>query len=426
MRLKIKKRYKYIYNIIAIFSYKITLDLAYYFIISRVWLYDKFVLNLNNLKLIESYFLLFVIFVLMPKSPKKLSNIVIWLLVLISYIPILTLFGLMNQSRMYVYAITGFWILVFFLYQTPDIFVLPLRKMQSKLLRNSIFVCLSVVVFFLIYKYIGFFINFNLAKVYDIRSDFINTNIPLAGYLFTWLAYVVNPIFFALFLNKKKWLPFILVIFLQILIFSVTGMKSFLFALPFVLGLALVIKQRRPFFLITIIVIAIILCGMLSYWLMDDVWISSLTTRRSLLVPAQLSFFYHDFFSKNPYTFLSQHHIFKNFINYPYELNPPHLIAKTYFNRPQMGANNGIYADAYMNFGLVGLVFWGIFLVIILKLINAFSKNKNIKMTIATIAMPIMFLTNSALLTCLVTHGLILSLILLYLLPKEKLNIQYE
>lgn len=420
MNLKIKKGY--IYNLTAIFLYKIALDLAYYFIISKVWLSDKFILDLNNLKLFESYVLLFLIFILIPKSPKKLSNIVIWLLLLMSYIPLLTLFSLMNQSRIYVYAITGFWILVFSLHQTPNILVLPLKKMQSKLLRNSIFICLSVVVFFLIYKYIGFFVNFNLTKVYDIRSDFIDTNIPLAGYLFTWLAYIVNPTFFALFLTKKKWLPLVLIIAIQVIIFSVTGMKSFLFSLPFVFGLIWITKQKKQFLLITITLIVIILCGMFSYWLIDDVWISSLTTRRSLLVPAQLSFFYHDFFSNHQFTFLSQHHIFKNLINYPYQLNPPYLIGKTYFNRPQQASNNGIYADAYMNFGFVGFILWGIFLSIILKLINTFSKNKNIKITIATIAMPVIFLTNSALLTCMVTHGLILSLILLYLLPKNNKN----
>lgn len=410
-------------TLIFVIIYKIILDLAYYFIISPVWTYSRLIFKFNALKLFESYVLLFIIFILMPKSPKKLSNMVIWLLILISYIPILTLFGLMDQSRIYVYAITGFWILVFSLYQTPNILILPLKKMQSKLLRNSIFICLSVVVFFLIYKYIGLFINFNLTKVYDIRSDFININIPLAGYLFTWLAYIVNPVFFAVFWAKKKWLPLVLIIILQIIIFSVTGMKSFLFALPFVLGLIWITKQKKPLFLITIALIVIILCGMLSYWLMDDLWISSLTTRRSLLVPAQLSFFYHDFFSTHQPIFLSYHHIFKNFINYPYQLKPPNLIGKVYFNRSRLAANNGIYADAYMNFGFVGFIFWGIFLSIILKLINAFSKNKNIRITIATIAMPVMFLTNGALLTCLVTHGLILSLMLLYLLPKENFDL---
>jgi len=164
----------------------------------------------------------------------------------------------------------------------------------------------------------------------------------------------------------------------------------------------------------------IVSLGMISYWLIDDIWISSLFTRRTLLVPAQLSFFYYDFFSKNQFTFLSQHRIFRIFLDYPYYLNPPHLIGEIYFNRPEMGANNGIYGDGFMNFGFIGLVLWGFFLVILLKLINSISKNKDIKITIAAVAMPVISLTNSAFLTCLLTHGLLLSLIVLYLLPKER------
>ena len=76
---------------LSLFLYKVVLDLSYYFIISDVWNYVKFDLNFNILKFIESYLLLFVIFILVPKYCKKLSNIMIWLLILLSYVPMLTL-----------------------------------------------------------------------------------------------------------------------------------------------------------------------------------------------------------------------------------------------------------------------------------------------------------------------------------------------
>ena len=95
------------------FFYKITLDFSYYYVISKVWEYSRFDLNLNILKFIESFFLLIVIFVLMPKSKEKLSNIMVWLLILLSYVPMLTLFAFMDQPRSYMYAVAGFWLLVF-------------------------------------------------------------------------------------------------------------------------------------------------------------------------------------------------------------------------------------------------------------------------------------------------------------------------
>ena len=416
--LRIKK--DTLWAFLSIFLYKMALDLGYYFVISKVWSYAKFELHLNSIKLIESFLLLFIIFVLMPKSKEKLSNIMIWLLILISYVPMLTLFAFMNQPRAYMYAVTGFWILVFLLLKLPVVRFNPIKKIQSKIIRYFIFIGLSGTVFFLIYKYLGIAFNFDLTKVYEIRRKYVQTGVPFAGYLFTWLAYLVNPIFFALFLVKRKWIWVGVVTFLQILVFSVTGLKAFLFVLPFVLGLIWVVSQKNPLVWMGAGLSVVILVGMFSYWLVDDLWISSLFTRRALLVPAQLSFFYYDFFSQNHHTFLSQHHLFRNFIEYPYSLMPGNLIGKVYFNNPRGNACNGIYGDAYMNFGFLGFILWGIFLTIILKLIDSFSKNKDIRVTVAGIAMPVIFLTNCALLTCLLTHGLLLALILLYLLPKKK------
>jgi len=379
-----------IWAFLSILFYKIVLDLSYYFVIS------------------------------MPKTSKKLSNIIIWLLILLSYIPMLTIFALKDESRIYMYAITGFWMLVFLLLELPRISILSLKKSQSKIIYYSLFVFLSIIVLFLISKYLGFSLNLDLTKVYDIRSQYGKLKIPLAGYLFNWMAYILNPMFFIIFLIRRKWISLTLIIFLQILLFSVTGMKAFLFTIPFVLVLAWIVNRENPLFLMASGFSGIVLLGMISYWLIDDMWISSLFTRRTLLVPAQLSFFYYDFFSKNLHTFLSHHQIFRVFLNYPYPLNPPHLIGEFYFNRPQMGANNGIYADAFMNFGFIGLIFWAILLIIILKLIDSITKNKDIRMIVSAIALPVIFLTNSAFLTCLLTHGLLVSLIVLYLLPKER------
>jgi len=418
LRLRVKK-----VTLLAFLSfifYKVVLDLSYYFVISPVWSYSRFGLNLNTLKLAESYLLLFAIFVLMPKSSKKLSNITIWLLVSISYVPMLTLFALANESRIYMYGVTGFWILVFLFFQTTFSLPIPtLKKSQSNIILYLIFICVTAVDIFLISKYLGFSFNFNLNVVYSIRALYIATKIPFAGYLFNWTAYIINPTLFAISWVKRKWFFVIPSVILQILLFSGTGLKSFLFALPFVLVLMWVVTRKNPFAWMGVGFGGEVMLGMLSHWLIGDVWISSLFTRRTLLVPAQLSFFYYDFFSKNGFIFLSAQRIFREFLKYPYSLNPPYLIASIYFNKPTMGANNGIVADAYMNFGFVGFILWAVLLVIILKLIDSFSKNKDARLTVATIAMPVIFLTNSALLTCLLTHGLLSALILLYLLPKK-------
>ncbi|MFC1998992.1 hypothetical protein ACFLVR_05080 [Chloroflexota bacterium] len=179
-----------------------------------------------------------------------------------------------------------------------------------------------------------------------------------------------------------------------------------------------IVKRHNPLAYLGIAFAGIVLISTLSYWLTGNLWLSSLFTRRTILLPAQLSFYYYDFFSNNELVYLS-HSIFRGFLEYPYELNPAHLIAQTYFNLPEMGANNGITADAYMNFGLAGLAIWAVLLASILKLLDACSKRVEFKIGVAAIVMPAIVLTNSALLTSLLTHGILLALLIIYLLPRE-------
>jgi len=346
----------------------------------------------------------------------------VWLLILISYVPMLTLFAFMDRPRTYMYAVAGFWVFIFLLLKLPTVSFLSLKKSQSKIIRLFVFFCLNIIVFWSIYNYLGFQFNFDLLRVYeDIRPRYVAARIPLAGYLFNWLCLIVNPIFFAMCIKQKKWIYAVFIAFLQFLVFSVTGMKYFFFALPFVSALMWIISRKNPLAWMMVGLIGVILTGVFSFWLIDDRLISSFFIRRPLFVPAQLSFFYYDFFSTHNHVVLS-HSIFRFFLDYPYHLGSGYLIGETYFGNSKTNAVTGIVGDAYMNFGFVGLVLWSILLVIILRLIDSFSKNKDAKITVATIAMPAITITNSALLTNLLTHGLLLALVLLYLLPKRKIS----
>src|SRR4030042_4376245 len=76
----------------AMLAYKISLDLIYYFIISKVWEYEKMILNVDVIKCIESYLLLFVVVLLMQKHASKVSSILTWLLLIFTFVPMLTLY----------------------------------------------------------------------------------------------------------------------------------------------------------------------------------------------------------------------------------------------------------------------------------------------------------------------------------------------
>ena len=407
-----------LWSFISVCFFKIILDLSYHYVIAPIWGYSGFGSQLDNLKFVESYLLLLIIFLLMPKSSKPISNTFIFVLILLTYIPMLTFYTFNDGARVYLYMVTAFWILVFFLLRIlPSFIFTPLK--QANIIRYLLFICLGTTAFLLIYIYIGLSYNLSLTNIYETRSIYIGTGIPLAGYLFTWMVHTINPTFFALFIAKRKWFLVALIIALQLLLFSTTGDKLTLFALPFVFILMWVVKRNNPLAYIGVIFAGIILIGMLFYLLTGDVWISSIFTRRMLLIPAQISFIYFNFFSKNGPIYLS-HSIFRGFLKYPYELDPANLIGSVYFDQPAMHVNTGIAGDAYMNFGPVGLLMWGILLAVTLKLFDAGLKKVDYKIGAAIVIMVAITLSNTGLLTSLLTHGILLALLLAYLLPKEE------
>jgi hypothetical protein len=96
----------------------------------------------------------------------------------------------------------------------------------------------------------------------------------------------------------------------------------------------------------------------------------------------------------------------------------PNLIAGTYFGRSEMYSNANIWADAYANMGVLGMLVITILFWIIINVIDNLSLHRNRYLIYALIAMPSLSLTNSALLTTMLTHGLLLAMCIILLLPK--------
>lgn len=405
--------------VLSVIFFKILLDLSYYFVISQIWGYEGLSVNLNLFKLLESYFLLIPVVLLMPKNRYRLSSILIWLLILISYIPMLTFYAFMDQPGIYMYSVTLFWVLVFLLMRTK---VPAIKKIkQSKIISYFIISVLLLYAVWVSILYFSMSFNFNLTQVYIVRALYIATEIPLAGYLLNWTACIVNPLLFAIFFMKKKWFPLILIILLQLVLFSGTGIKLYLFALPFVLFIMWIASCKNGLTYLALAFAFGISMGVLSYWLFDDKWLSALFTYRIFIDPARLSFVYYDFFSNHEFIYLSDSRIGEFLgMTYPYHLDPPHLIGEIYFNAPNNNANTGIAGDAYMNFGLWGLLLLCVVLFAIMKLIDACSKGIDLRIGAAVIAIVALMLTNIGILTSLMSNGLLLAILLLYLLPREK------
>jgi hypothetical protein len=407
---------------LLIVLYRILLDFVYYYAISPVYAYAGFTTDVNVVKLIESYFLLVLVFILLSKNNEKVSSLILQMFFLFMFVPLLTYYSLANTSREWVYLVSFFWIFVNILNRVKIQFPVKMLK-QRKLFYRTIMICMPFLALLLIFFYYGFSFNFNLLKVYEIRAQHKLITVPFYfGYLIPWAGKIVLPfiILWSLYGNpyKKKLLILLLAVSAQVAIFAVTGHKSYLFRIPFLFGLIWLIYRKNFFVAFSFCLSSIVGLAALMYYFMGSNIFTNLMIRRSIFVQPYLSYCYYDFF-KSKSIYLSDS-IFRYFIPYPYELSPPFLIGSVYFKKAAGHANTGIVADSFMNFGYSGIFIWALALFLLLKLADTLTISKNKKIAYPIILLSFYTMTGSYLLTTILTHGLFLVFLLVYLLEREK------
>ena len=171
-------------------------------------------------------------------------------------------------------------------------------------------------------------------------------------------------------------------------------------------------RQQTRWMLITVIFMVIV--SRIISFMTDDIMVESIVVRRTFFLPAIISIDYFDFFAHN-HTYLS-HSIFRHFIDYPFDLDPPHLIGREYFFNPKANANSGFISDGFMNFGYIGIFLYIMAMAIVLKIIEIFR----ISPACSGIVIIIIYtFISSFFLTTLLSHGVILFLILAFFLLRN-------
>lgn len=270
----------------------------------------------------------------------------------------------------------------------------------------------------LITYYFGFHLQVHsLTDVYGVREEFIDKLSragPLTAYIVIWVANVICPFLLISGLMRRNVSSIVVSLVSLLLIFSITGLKQVLFSLPFLVTLFFVLRMKKSNFVILTIGLsaACVVVSVVDKFYGDLLW-SSLFVRRTLLTPGLLAGFYHDFFSDNEKLWLS-HSVFRWFLSYPYETRITYIIGETYLGSRDCGANVNFLADAFANFGYLGMVCFSGVLAFVFWFYDCIAKKIEYSMAALLLAIPAFSLSNCALLTVLATHGLGPLLVLMY------------
>lgn len=204
-------------------------------------------------------------------------------------------------------------------------------------------------------------IALNIYDVYQLRNSNSFVISKYAGYLLQVVTTVVIPILLSFFFLKKSIVGILVVIVSEIVIYFYTGEKTFLFEGALILTVLCFLQKFNGDFIKVwnLFLIGGIFCCIFGN---KDVItnIYDLIIRRVFILPANLKFIYHDFFSYNPKEGIAgifprwlinvkSNYGVGNYQEYVY------LIGNQYFNSPKTSFDTGFIAEGFLRFGYVGI-----------------------------------------------------------------------
>jgi hypothetical protein len=259
-------------------------------------------------------------------------------------------------------------------------------------------------------------LNFDLTKVYEIRAEFMDEALPpFGGYLVPWFGYVLNPVLFLVGLRRRAWTWMALSVVLQSVLFGATGFRAFLFLPLLIAGCAWLGGRRYVPAMLMLGVGAVVTLAVIVYAITDLVAIPSLAVYRLLLIPAEIHFWYYDYFAVQGHDLLMLTQSVLSPLGRGTQLPITDTIGRAYLGGAA-SANVGLFADAYANFGFVGCAAFAVLLALVVSVLDALGRNLPPWFAAGMVGIPALQLVNSGLLTTMATHGFALLLLMLWLL----------
>lgn len=373
--------------------------------------------RMSYINLFFVFIFMFVLSFVVPFRINSPSSIVLIIYYYVAVVPFLALFVINVTASEDDYFIEFFNIFIFYIiayvFASKNIIlksnnILKSNEVNKKRLKLFSFVIFTISLLLISYLYIsyakGTSISLaNLLDVYGQREVFSEKSGFIGQIISSYVIYGVVPffVFGYKFFDNKMFL--ILSIFMGVITFLATGSKLFLGSVFLII---LVMKYYKNnishsvvgLFLLSLITLSYGLSVFFGFHMM-----LSLFVRRMLVVPAQLFALFHQHAQENGFNYLSR---YTSFITGSDGISIAHSIGNKYY-RYDSSANSGIIPDAYGNFGVLGVVFYAFFFVVIFKYIDKLNLQSNLLITPLFAGLAIS-LTNSSLLAVFIYQILML------------------
>lgn len=248
------------------------------------------------------------------------------------------------------------------------------------------------------------------------QRDIYTANVGRAGgYLMGWVGAGTLPAVIAVGVHRRSPLTVSAGAAGILLLYSLTGFKSYLVGLALVATAYAMARQQRFRIVDWMLVLsAVMWLAALVDRASGNIWFTSLLVRRAISTSGLNTAFYMDFFSRSPGYGL-RHSALAFFGEPPYPIPPARIIGLEYYGSLDTAANANFIADGIANFGIPGALAAGLLLGIVLRFYDSLTNALPITVSAPALMLVLVALANTALLTALLTHGGIVIAVVMWL-----------
>lgn len=264
-------------------------------------------------------------------------------------------------------------------------------------------------------------INFDPSRVYEFRAENSKiTDIGVLAYFNLWVYKFFTIFLISYALYKKNIFIVLLLLGIQLFFYGVNAHKITVF-LPFVaISIWFYFRKNDLLIVVPLSYIAIVFIAYWIYLFFNDEMAGALLIRRAFFVPAGLTFEWFDYFSNNPHVFWSDK-ILAPLIDSPYKRSIPFTVGEHLLS-PELAANNGFISSGFAHAGVLGVFIYSILLGYVIKVLDMLGRTGvPLWFMLALTVGPVRtVLLDSDLLTAFVSHGVLLSIVILILFRSKE------
>lgn len=408
-----------IIEVILLIFYKFLLDYTYADYVGVIYAYQGFNVEFNLIKFLESSILVTIMYIFYRFNNKEdhVSNIILLVLIVSLFVPYSSLYGMENTSRTFYYIIFVGFITTIAITKMASIKITTIYLLKDRDL-IKVLIAFSIVIFSLVVIIEGTpsIQAFNLNNVYEIRGE---NSIPRwLSYFLNWQTKVISLFVIGYGLYYKKTKLVLVMLVLQALIYGVTAHKIVLFAPVLLVIFYIILRLFNNFKLAYILLMNIgVVLTFLFYKLNLSEWPATLFIRRMLFVPVKNTNYVFDFFYDIEKIKLSNS-ILKGIFMYPFDKAVYYMIGERYYNNSATNANASYLGDAYLQFGVIGILLYSILLGLLLWILKSITVEKPTIIVLGAVLIGFYSIIDSSLLTSMLTNGIIMGLFLCLVLKK--------